>query len=322
VGELTEHDVKRVEAAARQVVRKRLNAYPNARWLLQEEQDIVQEAVLATWRAISDEPERIKNLEAYARAAAVTACNGFFHERMPARASVAASVRYYLAKGIGFSYGEDKAGFPVAGYSVWSGKEMRQTDRAQRLCDSPESVSVEAFARAQSARVPDLLQSLFNWTGCPVPFDTVVSAIAEATGRKDPPMDVMDPPSYMEPAAPNEDPVELMIHRGCLEQLWKEVRRLKPKQAQALLLNFRDTKGRGILDLMLTLELCGPEAIAEVMSLELSMVAALWNDLPMQDKRISGMMNCSTQQVVNLRSLAHKTIQQHMGDKFLKNCFA
>lgn len=319
---LTEQDVDRMLDVARRVVRRRLSGYPNAKTLLQEEEDIVQEAVVAAWRALSDRPREVENLEAYVSRAAVTACDGYFRAKMPARASLASSIRYFLDKEDGFAYGLDKAGLPVAGYSAWSGKDIRQSDRAKRLCDTPEAVAREALSQSGAKRIPDLLQHLFNWAGCPLPFDTIVAALAEATGKKDAPLDANESGNEIETAAPVLDPIEQMAHRECLETLWAEVKRLRPLQVQALLLNFRDMNGRGIIDLMITLQLCSPEAIAEAMSFELSVVMKLWNDLPLEDKRIAAMMNCTTQQVINLRSVAHRAIQRHMGERFLRNCFA
>ncbi len=97
-----------------------------------------------------------------------------------------------------------------------------------------------------------------------------------------------------------------------LRRLWRELLQLPVRQRAALLLNLRDAEGHGMIA---TLPLTGVATMREIAAaLEMPAVefAALWRDLPLEDRRIAELLAITRQQVINLRKCARERLARRL----------
>jgi hypothetical protein len=97
-----------------------------------------------------------------------------------------------------------------------------------------------------------------------------------------------------------------------LRRLWRELLQLPVRQRTALLLNLRDAEGHGMIA---TLPLTGVATMREIAAaLEMPAVAfaALWRDLPLEDRRIAELLAITRQQVINLRKCARERLARRL----------
>ena len=97
-----------------------------------------------------------------------------------------------------------------------------------------------------------------------------------------------------------------------LQRLWAEVCQLLPRQRAAILLNLRDAQGRGIIALFPLLRIASMRQIAVALDMRSEEFANLWNDLPLEDAGIAGLLGVTRQQVINLRKSARERLARRM----------
>ena len=95
-------------------------------------------------------------------------------------------------------------------------------------------------------------------------------------------------------------------------RLWGEVRELPLNQRAALLLNLRDAQGRDLLALLPYTGVASVRQIAEALDIPAAEFAALWNDLPLEDKAIAERLGLTRQQVINLRKSARARLGRRL----------
>src|SRR5437763_1422374 len=103
--------------------------------------------------------------------------------------------------------------------------------------------------------------------------------------------------------------------RQFVESVWREIRLLRPMQRAALLLNLRDPGGRNAVALLVLLGIATIDEIAEAIGISAEEVAGIWNDLPIDDLRIAGMLGLTRQQVINLRKSARERLARRFSKR-------
>jgi len=84
-------------------------------------------------------------------------------------------------------------------------------------------------------------------------------------------------------------------------------RQVETRQLLGLLLSIRDSKSTTVLPHLGTVE-----EIAAIIGWEPAVLAAVWNDLPLEDDRIAAMLSLTRQQVINLRKSARARLTRRM----------
>lgn len=113
------------------------------------------------------------------------------------------------------------------------------------------------------------------------------------------------------------DTASELIGRDVLAALWSEIGELPPPQAAALLLGLREREGGSALILLPATGTAGIRQIAKVLGLSAENLAERWNDLPLPDLEIAGILGLSRQQVINLRKSARERLARRMKKKGL-----
>jgi DNA-directed RNA polymerase specialized sigma24 family protein len=141
--------------------------------------------------------------------------------------------------------------------------------------------------------------------GIPAMLDDLVTIFAEAWGISDHAAAESEPET-------KSDPEQELAMRSHLAALWKEIGALPPKQRSALLLNLRDREGLNAITLFVLVGVAGIAEIAEAAGLTLERMWTIWDDLPLDDLTIAGMLGLTRQQVINLRKSARERLARRM----------
>jgi DNA-directed RNA polymerase specialized sigma24 family protein len=173
--------------------------------------------------------------------------------------------------------------------------------------DGIVSLSHGRGAHVRTAAAEDLARTVAEIVvaaGDALPLDDLVSATAERKGLHEGGM------TWRErlPA----DPAALAESADTLRHLWSEIALLSARQRAALLLNLRDDSGGSALALFPQTSVASAAEIAAALDMTPDELAAVWNDLPLEDDRIGALYDLKRQQVINLRKAARERLGRRM----------
>ncbi len=258
----------------------------------------------------------IASFERYVVSAALRAYYQYLRERYPRRHRLKNRLRHL------FTTDADFALWRVEGRGWVCGLSSRDSDR--RVACRPEASAATADHRGRRGRTrPDgaqalgpLVEGVLRTAGRPIAFDALVSAVAERMGVEE---DVaLDPDEDLGPsplARGGRSPwlMTQVDYRIYLRQLWPRVMDLSLRQRTALLLNLTDSEGRDLLALLPATGVASLREIARVLEMSAERLAALWNDLPLDDLTLARHLGLTRQQVINLRSDARRRLARRAG---------
>ncbi len=256
----------------------------------------------------SDQP--IENLSGYVGRSAQNACDELIRKRYPVRTRLASQVRYVLKHGNGFAVWLQE-GVWIGGFEEWQGKSAPEATYVAA------DVAEKAFAGQSAGVIPlaEAVATVLNHLRGPAPLPFLISVIQLARGEFDPRRADDDTSPLTEVAANRVDAHSMLEQRDELAWLWQEVTELPVRQAQALLLNLRDARQKGVLDLLILENIVSMEALAEVLQFDGDQLAAIWDELPWDDARIAAFLDARPIDVSNLRSVAHRRLQRRMAKR-------
>jgi hypothetical protein len=265
--------------------------------------------------------DTIRDFPAYVAGTTRRACDDELQKRYPRRDRLKRKLRYVLTHQPGFALWEGGDGEPLGGFDEWreQPKTLPHARRAQALREDPQHFAKSCLAGGTAAgmELADLLEAIFNWLGGPLPLVLLVTVSAELLGIKDPvPAAPTEQESLDETLVGQPDPqVDVageVVARESLQELWTEIRELVLPQRVALLLNLRDERGRGVIDLLPLRRIATIREIAGALEMPDEQLAALWNRLPLNDDTIADHLGLSRQQVINLRKAARARLVRRM----------
>jgi DNA-directed RNA polymerase specialized sigma24 family protein len=312
------------------IIQRKLGAFPpraGSRSQGQDErdaEDVHAEAVaelLTQLRLFKTDPEgeAIANFGAYVTVTTYHVFDRHLRQKYPQRSRLKSQLRYLMTHQQRFALRE-MGGERLCGLAAWRERDWAcsHTGRLQQLRNNPQGFVQTALPRENVRRIPlaDLLTALFHRLGCPVELDDLVNIVADLRGVED---QITQTERDEEAAADLEsmadaraDVAAEVVQRTYVQQLWAEVRQLPPLQAAALLLNLRDAEGRGMIALLPLTGTADRCQIGETLALSAEQLAALWNNLPLEDAAIAQMLGVTRQQVINLRRVARERLARRM----------
>lgn len=237
----------------------------------------------------------IDAFSSYVATAAHHGCDHLVRAKHPQRWRLRGRLRYVLEQDSRFALWHAADGSLIGGPAEWRARPA-----------SIDAPSGEQLGAVRSNRVQEFLTSLFQLSGAPLELNTIVSAAADAWGIPLWPYDGSQPLEAVADPAPRVDAA--LDQSGRLGRIWEEIRELPVRQRHALLLNLKDDA----ITLFLTSGVASLRDMAAVLEVPVEEFAALWNDLPLPDNTVAARLQCTRQQVINLRMAARKRLANRL----------
>lgn len=265
------------------------------------------------WSLRRDAGEAIENFAAYAAVVAEHTCYATLRARFPERSRLRNRVRYAVSHHPALSLDR-----------TWDGEWRCSTRRVPRrpapagaaraFVEDPLSFVARA-AIAVSLPLPQFLDGLLVRFDRGIELDQLTDAIATIYGitEKQPVSARPDDATVFDTVVdPSIGIADVLEQRETLLRVWREVVQLPPRQRAALLLNLRDPEGGAALHLLPATGVISGDEIAEALEMSPARLAALWDQLPMDDLSLAAVLNLTRQQVINLRKAARARLTRRV----------
>lgn len=241
----------------------------------------------------------IRDLRGYIATCAYNSCHERMRERYPARTRLRNQLQYLCGHHAKLASWRNAHGAVICGLREWEGREP--ADEANVTLPARSDPSAE-----NRGQLIALVPALFRAVSAPLALDKLVDAIARLIDLE---MQRVDAPlsNELAPETPADAAFDLRVS---LEELWRDVQQLSPKQRAALLLNLRDVHGRECLSLLPLTRTATIPDIANAVEMPLERFEALWNHLPLSDAAIGELLGASGRQVIKMRRLARERLRR------------
>lgn len=245
--------------------------------------------------------EPIHDFRGYVATVTYSAWAESLRARNPQRALLLNRIRYLLENKTtqkGFALWQDPDGTKWCGFANWIGRTGGATPKRHWLLVDPAAAARDVFGGTDPSTMilPELIVGLFRWLGGPIDLRDLTNAVAEIQG--------FSKSTYAVPEAipaqidPRHSPAEELVWKDYLGWLWQEVKSLSDRQRRAFLFHSDVLQEFELLGIASIRVLAGP------LDLTPQELAELWNRLPLDDLTIAKMLDCTRQQVINLRRVA------------------
>jgi hypothetical protein len=258
----------------------------------------------------------ISDFPSYIAVVAYNAVHEALRKKYPQRYSLENKLRYLLQHQQGLALWRNEHNRSVGGFAEWQERSRFAGSRLQPLLDDPAQCTRRMLPRESVQHINPalLLAAIFNFVGHPVELDDLVAVVAELWGIRDAEPEPM-PDNDRHPAGSGQeaDPLdERIVGRLDLRRYWTEICQLPPKQCAALLLQAQDPDGNSLIELLEMEGIAGLREVAAAIDLPAEALAALWNDLPLEDARIAEQLGVTTQHVTRMRMMARRRIAERL----------
>jgi hypothetical protein len=299
---------------AKAIVARKLRTYREdkpGRSDVEDREDVIADAMVTLverLRAARSDPHQapIDNFVSYSATVIHSACAHHIRRGYPERARLKNRLRYVFSADRRLAVWTADDDELVCGLAEWRGRSSDlDAERALRG-------SVGRIGRWADMKRPDLTVATIDLVaaiGGPVDFETFVREATAAAG-------VVEPRQIGDPSVlPSRELAhDLAIdQRRFLARVWKEVGDLPVRQRMALLLSLRDARGAGLLWLLPVAGVATIREIAQLLEIQETEFAALWREIPLDDANIGLRLECTRQQVINLRMAARKRLTNRLG---------
>lgn len=287
-----EHTVPLLE----RIVRWRLGGRATA----QDHEDVVSETVLHLLTRMDSvrrgEAEAITDLAAYAATAAQHGCDRYLRARFPQRHRLGNRLRYFLERSRTFAVWRQND-ISVCGFA-------RQKGQPAKTNLAPDWVKEVATPRSPTEATS--VEAVFTYVQEPLRLADLIDAVAFLLNINDRISSIPD----LDIAATEPTLAPGQLDEKALAALWEEIKQLPEAQRSALLLHVRHEDGSTALTSFIAAGIASMRDIADALGMAALELASLWKKLPLDDLTLSGMLNLTRQQVINLRMAARKRLSR------------
>jgi RNA polymerase sigma factor (sigma-70 family) len=251
-------------------------------------------------RGITARSEPILSFHDFVAAVAYHAIYDAMRCRFPQRTRLKNRLRYVLTRAPRLAMWSTPSG-SAAGLRDWN----RRNVAVARACVDKGKAPAAAL---DSRRAAQAVEAILTMVGHPLLFDDLVDLTAELWDVADRSVPERRQPLIDESASAEQ----LVASRESLAMLWEEIQALPRAQRAALLLNVRDDEGGNGVALLVLTGIATFDDVAASVEIPARRLAALWNDLPLDDLRIASILGLTRQQVINLRKAARARLARRM----------
>jgi hypothetical protein len=282
-------------------------------------QEAIAQLLVELQKLRSDiETHPIRDVRGLAAIITYRLCARWMRRQFPRQHALRNQIQYLLTRQAGFALwpdDNDEMKKLIAGFAAWKGQRpsieaasLRQLPQDERLLESLGS-------GGSSDDLREALATIFTYVSGPVEFDELVKTVAALLQITDPKIESVDADlddTMGELVGQEADVAWRVEKRIFLERLWEELRQLPLQQRVALLLNLRDHKGRGCIELFPATGIANIDQLAEALEMRVEQLAELWNDLPLEDSKIAEVLQQSRQQVISARQSARRRLARRL----------
>jgi len=280
--------------------------------------DIHQEVVvqlLTALRRLRQQPAAhpIGDLRGLTAVIAHRACAQWMRRRFPARHALKNRLTYLFTRHPGFAIWHAANGRLMAGFAMWQGRKDAATeDQLEHLSDDETLLArIWLLKSGRKADWGGALTAIFDRLGAPTEVDKLVGVLSGLLQVEDRPIESIDQihaTAELQVSTGQPDAARQTERRIFLQRLWEEVSQLPLNQRAALLLNLRDSEGRGCLALLPALGIATFRQMAETLEIGAEKLAELCNGLPLEDAKIAELLQLTPRQVINARKSARQRL--------------
>ena len=282
--------------------------------------DIYQEVLLqllAELNKLRTQPDQnpISDLRGIAAVIAHRTCSRWMRRQFPERHAFKNRLQYLLTRQQGLALWQDHDGKLIAGFSVWQGNKKAATASVSELADDAVFASEIQTREGKHQELADAVAAVLNRVGSPIEFDELVRTLSPHLGIRDQPFESLDQDDgsiIFKTTTGVPDPSWQVEKRIFLQRLWEELKQLPRNQRSALLLNLKDSDGRGCIALFPATQIASIRQIANALDMSPEALAGLWNDLPLEDARIAELLGVTRQQVINARKSGRERLARRL----------
>ncbi|HYC58154.1 MAG TPA: hypothetical protein VEK79_01175 [Thermoanaerobaculia bacterium] len=250
-------------------------------------------------RTLSDD-DPIVNFEKYVATLTYNAINDHLRRIFPARTRLKNRLRYTLTRDARLAlWAAD--GILLAGLHDWSAA-------GSGLAAVPIMLTSSTPAMRRSNQIGDALIAIFEAVRSPVIFEALVDFTATLWNISEAETTEADRSATLQAV----NGAAQFETREVLHVLWREIQDLRPMQRKALLLNLRATDTVNVVSLIVLTGIAPFDELAAALEMSPESLAAIWNDLPLDDLRLAGILQVTRQQVINLRKSARQRLARRM----------
>jgi len=300
---------------------------PGGEWQ-QDVDDIVQDGLIRVaqkLRAGRNGEAEVKSVGAYAARVAEYACDEFFRVKFRKRYNAMKRVLVNLRDNPAFYEWKYGSSARHGALSVWPPPPQTAPENRSNSIRFDLTATTTFILRAYWKGDPKdrpgtahCMHASLLWAEGSLNVDDLVLVLQSARNEFDDPETVLDPELT---AAPAPEPAWTEI--GFLRAIWTEITKLRPSPAKALLLNLR-IQGEYGLEAFIDSGIATPAEVAELLGFETERFQKeIMDELPWPDKRVAAYLECTEEQVSNLRSAARRALASRLiaSKQFPEECF-
>ena len=282
-----------------------------------DQQELYAEALMKVVRRLQHvkanpvASEPIANFSGYVAVITSNTFHADIRQKYPERQRLRNRVRYVLRTSKRHAVWANEHGETLGGRSAW---KSDATPPVGGLWEVPGGAFGPAISSVDDVTQTILLKALdelFEAAGAPIELDQLEKLVAAYLRLPIGAQRLADLADVeLVDNAPSAE--EMLLGRSALEFLWSEIVELPLRQRAALLLNLRDSKGAGVVSLLVVLGIATFEVVAEAIGFPADELASIWNELPWDDMKIADRLGTTRQQVINLRKSARERLGRRM----------
>ncbi|HEU4714852.1 MAG TPA: hypothetical protein VFS76_25045 [Pyrinomonadaceae bacterium] len=272
-----------------------------------EADDIYQEVILQLLAQLQKfrklpETHPIADIRGIAAVIAHRTCARWLRRQFPERHALKNRLHYLVTRQRGFALWQNAEGQSITGFAAWQDQK-------------PKRLSLENLPPGNAHALADTVAAIFNHARGPIEFDDLVTAVASLLGIGDQPIESLAEDEDAVASVPDvteRDPAWRIEKRMFLQRLWEELQQLPRNQRAALLLNLKEGSGFGCITLFPATGIASVHQLAATLEMSDNNLAALWNDLPLEDTKIAELLGLTRQQVINARKSGRERLARRL----------
>jgi RNA polymerase sigma factor (sigma-70 family) len=246
----------------------------------------------------------INDFRNYVAVTAYRTCYEYLRRKFPERHKLKNRLRYVLHHNAALTSWETEDGKLLCGFHNWHGRREGAEAKRGELLSSEE---------ARQLPLSEILPLIFTRRDAPVEIDELVNLIGERSGLNESQPTATAALDRIEQIVDSRpDIAEQVSQHQHLQKLWAEICALPIKQRAALLLNLKDSLGRGCIALFQLTGIATIRQMAAAIEIPIEEFARLWNELPIEDAQIAELLKLTRQQVINLRKSARERLARRL----------